>query len=180
MAMPDRAPAAARVGARLAAELDEIEAGLRRSAPELDASSLQIFGRIGTVANLYRSFYERLLHDSDLTHTEYQVLGIVRGVGARSPTELARSVAQTTAGMTKTLDRLERGGLVERRSHPSDRRRVEVVLTREGAARLARLQERELEAQRTMLANVDAASQERLRGLLDQIISRLLEGSAAR
>jgi hypothetical protein len=74
MAMPDRAPTPGRFGERLAAELDEIEAGLRRSAPQLDASSLQIFGRIGTVATLYRSFYERFLRDTDLTHTEYQVL----------------------------------------------------------------------------------------------------------
>jgi DNA-binding MarR family transcriptional regulator len=180
MAMPDRAPTPGRFGERLAAELDEIEAGLRRSAPQLDASSLQIFGRIGTVATLYRSFYERFLRDTDLTHTEYQVLGILRGVGARSPTELARSVAQTTAGMTKTLDRLERGGLVERRSHASDRRRVEVVLTTRGSSRAEQLLEQELEAQRMMLANVDAAGRERLRGLLDEMISRLLEGSAAR
>jgi DNA-binding MarR family transcriptional regulator len=178
MAMPDPGPKAADFGERLSAELDAIEAGLARRSPGLDASSLQIFGRIGAVSTLYRSFYERFLRDRDLTHTEYQVLGILRGVAARSPTELARSVGQTTAGMTKTLDRLERGGLIERRSHASDRRRVEVVLTGEGELRSERLLAEELEAQRNMLENVDAASRQRLRTLLDEMISRLFEGSA--
>ncbi len=177
MAMPHTRPRSAAFGERLASELDAIESGLDHGAG-VDASPIQIFGRIGAVASLYRSFYERFLHDSELTHTEYQVLAILRGLGARSPTELARSVGQTTAGMTKTLDRLERADLVERRSHPSDRRRVEVVLTDEGARRAADLLARELEAQRSMLANVDAASRERLRALLDEMISRLFEGAA--
>ena len=183
MAMPDPSPSRSPTastsdfGERLAAELDAIEQGLADGSGGLEAASIQIFGRIGAVASLHRSFYERFLQGTDLTHTEFQVLAILRGLGARSPTELARSVAQTTAGMTKTLDRLERADLIERRSHPSDRRRVEIVLTRTGKQRAVRLLQRELAAQREMLANLDDAAQARLRSGLDEMIARLFEGA---
>lgn len=49
--------------------------------------------------------------------------------GPLSPTEVARCVQLTTAGMTEILDRLERAGHLRRDPHPSDRRKVVVSLT---------------------------------------------------
>lgn len=163
------------VGSGIHRELEEIRAGLRARSPELYVDAIPIFGRIGAISSLYRSYYERFLAASGLTHAEYQVLGILRGVGARSPTQLARSVGQTTAGMTKTLDRLERGHLVARGSHPSDRRRVEVSLTDAGASRTDALQRDELAAQAHMLSDLGPDRQELLRELLDRVIEQLVD-----
>jgi DNA-binding MarR family transcriptional regulator len=50
-----------------------------------------------------------------------------------SPTELSQIIIQTTSGMTKTLRRLERAGLVERVPDPADRRGQLVQLTSAGS-----------------------------------------------
>lgn len=49
-----------------------------------------------------------------------------------SPTELSRVAGLTTAGMTTLLDRLEAQGLLRREPHVIDRRRIMIVLTKEG------------------------------------------------
>ncbi|MGR6998288.1 MarR family winged helix-turn-helix transcriptional regulator [Yinghuangia aomiensis] len=49
-----------------------------------------------------------------------------------TPTDLSRTLHQTTAGTSKTIDRLVALGLVERSRHPRDKRRTFVGLTGEG------------------------------------------------
>lgn len=51
---------------------------------------------------------------------------------AMRPSELADSLPITRSGTTRLIDRLERDGLVERRSCPTDRRGNLVALTPEG------------------------------------------------
>jgi len=48
------------------------------------------------------------------------------------PAEVARRLGVSTAASTGIVDRLEARGHVERRAHPSDRRRTEVHLTASG------------------------------------------------
>ncbi len=157
-------------------ELDEVQAGLTRRSPDLEVDWIPLFGRIGAVASLYRIYYERFLAGSGLPHTDYQVLGLLRGLGARSPTLLARSVHQSTAGMTKTLDRLEGAGLIERRSHTVDRRRIEVALTQPGDRRTEALQRLELAAQQKFVSALDATTRKHLTPVLDTIIEGLAAG----
>ena len=61
--------------------------------------------------------------------TEMIALGIVHVDGQQTPSELARKVGITTASATELLDRLARADLIERRPHPTDRRKVLVGLT---------------------------------------------------
>jgi DNA-binding MarR family transcriptional regulator len=60
--------------------------------------------------------------------------------------ELAEAVALTTGGITRLADRLEADGLVERRSCPTDRRKVHLTLTPEGATVLATATEHHLDS----------------------------------
>lgn len=53
-----------------------------------------------------------------------------------TPSELARLLDISTAASTGVVDRLERRGHVERRKHPSDRRRLEIHVTGDGRAEL--------------------------------------------
>ncbi|MEU1129194.1 MarR family transcriptional regulator [Streptomyces sp. NPDC005900] len=49
------------------------------------------------------------------------------GTGPATPSELARELSTSTAAMTLVIDRLVEGGHVNRRPHPSDRRKVLVT-----------------------------------------------------
>jgi DNA-binding MarR family transcriptional regulator len=90
--------------------------------------------------------------------------------------DIVRGLSITVGGASKTVDRLERDGLVARRPHPSDRRSSVVALTRTGATTHAK-------AQRLITAELDA----RIGGVLadrgfDQLhrsISRLRAALAA-
>lgn len=53
--------------------------------------------------------------------------------GPLSQTQLAARCRVTGQTMSRTLDRLERAGLVRRGSHPTDRRRSQVERTSQGA-----------------------------------------------
>jgi DNA-binding MarR family transcriptional regulator len=67
---------------------------------------------------------------------DYLVLGVVRrSPDHRSaPTAICDVLDRTTGGMSLTLDRLEKAGLVRRLPDPVDRRRIVVEATAEGVA----------------------------------------------
>jgi DNA-binding MarR family transcriptional regulator len=164
------------------AELEEIRRGWEAILPDVDASPLPFFVRIAILANLYEVFCAGFLGSFGLPQAEYETLGILRSTGRQrlqSPTELARFARQTTAGMTKTLDRLERGGLARRRPHPSDRRRVEIVLTRAGAVVTDRIFRAQIDAQHALLKGVSATDRSRFNRVIEELGQRFAEHTGA-
>ena len=78
---------------------------------------------------------ERLLRKSKLTLGSFNAIQVIAGdPEPLTPSEVTRrmTVPVTTATMTGILDTLERNDYVERRRHPTDRRRVHLHLTPEG------------------------------------------------
>jgi DNA-binding MarR family transcriptional regulator len=156
-------------------ELEEICRGWGRLLSKIDTSLLPLFARIGMLAKLYEEFSEQLLSRFGVTLAEYQTLGILRTTGEGrmySPTELAAWAHQTTAGMTKTLDRLERAGLARRRPHPTDRRRVEIVLTEEGAAVTDRIFLAQTEAQDLLMEGCDQGRKSQFNSVISELVQR--------
>ena len=90
--------------------------------------------------------------------------------------DLAEEVLLTASGVTRLLDGLERGGLVERGSCATDRRVVYAVLTESGLAKLR-------EASESHLAQVDsffaARFDEDELAALSALLVRLAEGDAS-
>ncbi len=161
-----------------ATELQEIRKGWESTLPDVDASPLPLFVRIALLANLYGSFFDRLLKPFQITRAEYETLGILRSTGSSrhsSPTELAAFAGQSTAGMTKTLDRLERAGLAERRSHPSDRRRVEVAISRKGAALADRIFRSHMESLHSLLEGLGRSKRDAVNSNLEELINRFTD-----
>ena len=78
-----------------------------------------------------------------------QTLAVVAAVPDCRVHDIVRGLSITVGGASKTVDRLERNGLVARRPHPSDRRSSVIALTRPGATTHA-------EAQRVIAAELDA------------------------
>ncbi|MFI8931576.1 MarR family winged helix-turn-helix transcriptional regulator [Streptomyces sp. NPDC053474] len=101
--------------------------------PRLTAAGLFFEAHAGLSAKLAPT-----LEKSGLSSLDFDALTRL----SRSPgrqlrmTDLAAQLSLSTSGVTRVVDRLQRGGLVRRESSPHDRRSTYAVLTSEGAERL--------------------------------------------
>src|SRR3954452_16101335 len=93
---------------------------------------------LATHSAITRELEARLMGAHGLTLSDYDVLVQL----ARAPEhklrniELAKAVVLTRSGVTRLVDGLEKDGLVQRSSCPSDKRGTLVELTPEGLTRL--------------------------------------------
>lgn len=104
---------------------------------------------------------------------QWAVLLFLYQADDRSQVQLSRLVAIEPPTMVRTIDRMVRDGLVERRPHPSDARAVRIVLTPKAQA----LREPLLSASRAANADAMAAlgtpAAEHLIGHLQALITHL-------
>ncbi len=70
----------------------------------------------------------------ELSWTESSVLARLANDGPATTAELARTEGVKPQSMGTTIAALEERGLVERKSHPTDGRQMNIVLTAKGAA----------------------------------------------
>jgi len=104
---------------------------------------------------LTRELEAQLMGAHGLTLSDYDVLVQL----ARAPDgqlrniELAKAVVLTRSGVTRLVDGLERDGLVQRVSCPSDKRGTLVALTDEGMRRLREAAGTHLEGVRELFLN---------------------------
>jgi DNA-binding MarR family transcriptional regulator len=76
---------------------------------------------------------ERIAHSLGLNVVDLQALGfIARNGSPMTAGEVSQQTQLPTSTTTRVLDRLEKGGFIERSTDPNDRRRV-VVRVRDGA-----------------------------------------------
>src|SRR4051794_12483835 len=98
-----------------------------------------------------------------------QTLSVVAAVADCRVQDIVRDLSIPVGGASKTVDRLERNGLVARRPHPSDRRSSVIALTPAGAKLHAK-------AQRSIARELDA----RVGGALTERAFDQLHGAIAR
>jgi DNA-binding MarR family transcriptional regulator len=104
-----------------------------------DESEVRTWVRfLATHSAITRELEAQMMGAHGLTLSDYDVLVQL----ARAPEyrmrniELAKAVVLTRSGVTRLVDGLERDGLVERSSCPSDKRGTLIQLTEEGVRRL--------------------------------------------
>jgi long-chain acyl-CoA synthetase len=108
-----------------------LRAGTKASPPS------PVLGTYGRVAAWLSKRVEVALAQVELTLPQYRVLGIL-AEGSAAASGLADRLAVRRPSITALIDGLEARGLVDRRQEDTDRRRVELRLTPEGASTLAR------------------------------------------
>ena len=114
----------------------DVRGELSAAFPSVDPDSailLMWVSRLGRLTELFRTRAASV--DLSLDASSHAVLGALLFVGPPhrlSPTFLSRHVVQTSGGMTKTLRRLERDGLVTRVPDERDGRVSYVQLSPEG------------------------------------------------
>jgi long-chain acyl-CoA synthetase len=109
-----------------------------------------ITGAARAVARLAKQV-EVALAPLDLSLPQYRVLALL-GEGSTASSVLARRLAVSAPTVTSVVDGLVGRGLVERQADPEDRRRLTLLLTRDGAK---------------LLAAADAAAEARLGEIAD-------------
>ena len=105
--------------------------------PDLPTEGLVYFAHLSAIRQLTEIYYRRLLKPHQISDSEYRVLSSlrIRGEGFRTtPLDLNRFTQITSAGLTRTLDRLERSGYIERFPNPGDGRSILIGLTDTGWA----------------------------------------------
>jgi DNA-binding MarR family transcriptional regulator len=119
--------------------VDEILREWRRAYPAVDASPIEITGRVTRIALYSERDDDQHLEPYGLTRSGFDVLAALRSSPAHrlSPTLLAREQRMSSAGITGLIDQLAAMGLVARSPEPHDRRRVVLALTRRGSEVLA-------------------------------------------
>ncbi|BCW89403.1 hypothetical protein sos41_25660 [Alphaproteobacteria bacterium SO-S41] len=146
--------------------------------PDLDLLPMAVFGRINRFAALAgRAIEARLQAHLTGGVAEFDVLAALRRAGppfALTPSDLARSLMLSPAGMTSRLDRLEGQGLIERRADPADRRSMLAALTDKGRAAVDAAVEGHVANEAALLAPLSAEEQ----ALFDGLLRKLLTGFA--
>lgn len=102
---------------------------------------------------LLETVFDHDLQAQGLQLSEYEILSMLserEGRRARM-SELADLVVQSRSRLTHTATRLERSGWVRREPCPDDRRGIELVLTDEGYAQMAKIAPQHVASVRTHL-----------------------------
>ena len=131
---------------------------------------------LSTASRLVEHAWAEALESHGLTHAGLIVLHFLSG-GPASQIELARRARVQTQTMSRTLDRLERDGYIERTADATDRRRHVVRLTPDGADAFREAHDLEArvfpalpqqDALRAALLELIAASETRRWGVVDR------------
>ena len=115
--------------------VDRIAAEWKRERPDLDASPLEIFGRITRINTYLGKYVNDFLAGHNLSLGLFDVLTALRRSGEpyrQKPTDLADMTMLTSGGMTGRIDQLEELGYVRRVNDDNDRRVMFAELTSEG------------------------------------------------
>jgi len=104
----------------------------------LQPSALMACAVLSKVGSDLLTEFESLLSTYGLSQGRFLTLVILnrRPDEGGTPSEIAEKLGVTRATMTGLLDGLEKEGLVIRRDHPEDRRKLSVWLTRKGRQKL--------------------------------------------
>ncbi|MBW2274352.1 MAG: winged helix-turn-helix transcriptional regulator [Deltaproteobacteria bacterium] len=161
-------------------ELGKIDALLRAGdvpeawKPLLEAAepaTLLIMMWAGRLGRRVEAFYQQTLRPHGLKYSDYALLLLLRLAGPHSPKNLNRHLAITPGGQTKSIDRLEKGGLVRRRPDPEDGRSTRILLTKKGERMVAKIFASDLKAHEAIFTDLDGDARMRiaaaLRDLLD-------------
>ena len=134
-----------------------------------------------TLTRQWRRFVEEQLAVSGLTDATWTPLLHLRAWGdGVTQKELAERVGLDGSSLVRLLDILEGKGWVERRADPADRRSKRIFLTEEGNTAVDSIRATMLEAELSMLQDLDDAEVEAMLGGVQKIRSRIDQMHAQR
>ena len=98
-----------------------------------------VLDRLLAIGSLFQRDMHRAFAGTGLTETRVHALWVLHHAGALTQRALVEALGTTPRSVSSLVDGLERGGYVDRREHPTDRRAVLVTLTADGAELMRRM-----------------------------------------
>lgn len=117
--------------------VDEVVTAFAAERPDLPERLVETTSRLIYAGRLMEDLAARTIQALGFHYTDFDVLGMLRVAGKPyelTPADLMRKVMITSGAMTACLKRLERGGMIRRRTDDRDRRIKHVRLTAKGRA----------------------------------------------
>jgi len=121
---------------------------------------------INDVARLLKTYADQRARDFGMTRAQWAVLARVERSEGLKQCELADTLDLQPITLTRLIDRLCDGGLIERRSDPDDRRAKRLYLTPAARPVLDGLTRLGQDIMATVLAGIEPAAVEQLLALL--------------
>lgn len=154
-------------------EVDRLVDAWGRERADLDLRPMEVLSRVSRLSHHLDRARRQAFAEHAIESWEFDVLAALRRAGAPyqlSPGRLLKETLVTSGTMTNRVDRLAARGFVERLPDPRDRRGVLVRLTDAGRATVDGALAGLLERERDLLAGLGATDQQRLAGLLRQLV----------
>jgi DNA-binding MarR family transcriptional regulator len=143
-----------------------------REWPEIDGLVEGIATRVEVATRQLDRSARDTLDEIGLSHGELKVLlRLIRGERAHG--DIARELMVSTGTMTNRVDKLEKGGLVQRQPDPKDRRGVLLQLTDAGRTVLDRYISVQADRERRLMSHLSAAEREALNDLLRKLLASI-------
>lgn len=153
------------------------------NAEDSDVGLFVIEESLGYLVNYAARAFSRELSPRLAAHGarmgQWAVLMFLWAQDGQTQRELSRKVAIEDATMVRTLDRMERDGLVRRERNPRDRRQIKIFLTEKGWALRDTLVPEAIEGNRSASRRLSEDDQRQLLDLLGRVIGALEETQAA-
>lgn len=116
---------------------DNLQTELKQSTPFPNVAAEALLSVLRTASVLEHQLTE-VLKPYGITHTQYNVLRILRGAGDSGlcGREVGERMVSRVPDVSRLLDRMEDAELISRERDPEDRRHVTARITRKGLAML--------------------------------------------
>lgn len=147
--------------------------------PDPQYRDVPLFGQAALLSGVRRALHaaldarlagDKVLFPMELTAAQLMIVMALATAESISSTDLCERMSYDTGAMTRMLDRLQSKGVIRRHRSPEDRRVVQVALTEEGRAGLARMRQISTEVADEFLRGFTPAEVLRLEGYLARLL----------
>jgi DNA-binding MarR family transcriptional regulator len=129
---------------------------------------------VSDLARLLRRSMDRRLQALGLTQAQWRAIARLARSEGMTQAALAESLEIQPITLTRLVDRMERAGWIERRTHPQDRRAVQLYLTARTEPILDEMHARAGEALSDATRGMSAANQKHLLDTLEHLKRNLV------
>jgi DNA-binding MarR family transcriptional regulator len=139
------------------------------SIPEVgeQSFSLRLVDALASFERAYARWVEAPLQNTGLTHARVRLLGLLDRGGPQIMSALSDDLLVSPRNVTVLVDALEASGLVQRKTHPTDRRAILIELTPQGVETCAVMYAQHIGAVAGLFSDLSDSDQRELLRLLN-------------